>query len=334
MIFEAAEFSPYALVVNDIGTYDETAGLPYYVNAVGDDVFIGFAANGKYIAPDGVTVLVKRNAKSFSDIDSHWAESYIDFVNRARAVCRYGCNIVLADTGMTRRNVRDGHRAAVRAQLREIEMRTAHSFTDCNYDDYTGNTSMGGGKGRHRRLRKRWNSAPSIRSAASRWRRYCTGLPIAGVLPAVTDAVIDYPFHDISMGGECALYWANGFITGRNGGSASPARHGDKSEVAVILRAIHRKRFRFKFDLRAASPAANHPEYSGGLPPLLSFRSAYGLDAFNCNAPVQKAIPSLASLQFRMHHFLRVRTNLSQYLGYRNRLVRESACMAFKRSAL
>ncbi|WP_286725521.1 InlB B-repeat-containing protein [Pelotomaculum sp. PtaB.Bin117] len=58
LVFEATEFSPYALVVRRAGSYDESAGVPYYLNANGNKVFIGLAANGKYIAPEGVTVSV------------------------------------------------------------------------------------------------------------------------------------------------------------------------------------------------------------------------------------------------------------------------------------
>jgi hypothetical protein len=54
-------------VVNSAASYDEAGGLPYYVSDDGTETFIGFAANGTYIAPSGVTVLFKENPKSFSD---------------------------------------------------------------------------------------------------------------------------------------------------------------------------------------------------------------------------------------------------------------------------
>lgn len=51
VVFDATEFSPYALVVTGASAYDETAGLPYYADAKGDEVFIGFAANGNTSRP-------------------------------------------------------------------------------------------------------------------------------------------------------------------------------------------------------------------------------------------------------------------------------------------
>lgn len=78
--FEATEFSPYALVVKNSQSYDESEGVPYYLDARGNKVFIGFAANGRYIASEGVIVHTTQKKKSFTDIYGHWAQGYIDFV--------------------------------------------------------------------------------------------------------------------------------------------------------------------------------------------------------------------------------------------------------------
>jgi uncharacterized repeat protein (TIGR02543 family) len=50
LVFEAAEFSPYALVVSNTDTYNQEVGLPYYLDTKGKEMFIGFAVNGKYLA--------------------------------------------------------------------------------------------------------------------------------------------------------------------------------------------------------------------------------------------------------------------------------------------
>ena len=76
LVFEASEFSPYALVVRNAGSYDESAGVPYFPDTNGNKVFVGFAANGKYIAPEGVTISVMHNDKSFPDNTAHWATGY------------------------------------------------------------------------------------------------------------------------------------------------------------------------------------------------------------------------------------------------------------------
>jgi hypothetical protein len=131
IIFEATEFSPYALVVSSsAASYDETDGLPYYVNSGGTETFIGFAANGQYFAPDGVTVRFKENPKSFADTDGHWAKTYFDFVTErelflgpeATSFHRHGHDA---------RYVRNRRRKFVRAQLCEIEASGNHAFTDC-----------------------------------------------------------------------------------------------------------------------------------------------------------------------------------------------------------
>ncbi|QHI72915.1 InlB B-repeat-containing protein [Aminipila terrae] len=81
-------------------------GLPYYVDAKGNKVFIGFAkdVNGtmKYIAPNGKTVLFANNEKSFTDISSHWAKSYIGFVTERELFMGTANNVFSPNKGMTR----------------------------------------------------------------------------------------------------------------------------------------------------------------------------------------------------------------------------------------
>ena len=239
LVFEATEFSPYALVVNDIGTYDETAGLPYYVDAGVNETFIGFAANGKYIAPEGVTVLAKQNAKSFTDISSHWAESYIDFVTERELFAGTGNGMFSPDTGMTRVMFATVIGRLYERSYGEIKETDTHSFTDCDYDDYYGKyvdwaaeegIISGYGNGEFGP-----NDPISREQMAAILYRFADFL---GVLPSGTDTVLDYPdAGDISSWAESvALYCqSTGIITGGDGGNFNPQDTATRAQVAVIL---------------------------------------------------------------------------------------------------
>jgi len=237
--FEAKEFSPYALAVKDIGTYDESAGLPYYVNADKSETFIGFAAHGKYIAPKGVAVLVKQNPKSFSDIGAHWAKSYINFVTEREIFNGTASNTFSPEAGMTRAMF-----ATVIGRLYErsygaIEAMSTHSFTDCNYNDYYGKyvdwaakegiiSGYGNGKfGPDDQISREQMAAILYRFANA-----------LGVLPADTGAALAYPdaASISSWAQKAALYCqSTGIITGRAGGNFVPQGMATRAEVAVIL---------------------------------------------------------------------------------------------------
>ena len=139
LVFEATEFSPYALIVSSTGIYDETAGVPYYLDSNGKEMFIGFAANGKYIAPSGATVLFKENLKGFTDIGSHWAKNYIGFVTERELFTNMGENRFEPDTGMTRAMF-----ATVIGRLYErsygeiVDAASGSAFTDVDYDGWYG----------------------------------------------------------------------------------------------------------------------------------------------------------------------------------------------------
>lgn len=239
LVFEATEFSPYALVVNDIGTYDETAGLPYYVVSGGNDVFIGFAAGGKYIAPEGVTVLVKQNAKSFSDTGSHWAKSYVDFVTERELFAGTGNNAFSPDTGMTRAMFATVIGRLYERSYGEIEAAETHSFTDCDYDDYYGKyvdwaakEDIIGGYGNGEFGPDDQISREQMAAILYRFADFL------GVLPADTGTELDYPdAGDISSWAQAAALYcqSTGIITGRDGGSFAPQGTATRAEVAVIL---------------------------------------------------------------------------------------------------
>ena len=239
LVFEAKEFSPYALVVKDIDTYDETAGLPYYVDSEENEVFIGFAANGKYIAPDGVTVLIKQNTKSFSDTGLHWAKNYIDFVTERELFTGTANNTFSPDAGMTRAMFATVIGRLYERSFGEIEAAGTHSFTDCDYDDYYGKyvdwAAKEGVIGGYGNGKFGPNDQITREQMAAILYRFADFLD---VLPADMGAELDYPdAGDISSWSQAAALYCRqtGIITGRDGGSFAPQDTATRAEVAVIL---------------------------------------------------------------------------------------------------
>ena len=239
LVFEATEFSPYALVVNSIGTYDETAGLPYYMGAKGNRVFIGFAANGKYIAPEGATISVIRNDKSFTDVAGHWAASYIAFTAERELFLGTGANAFSPNSGMTRAMFATVIGRLYERSYGEIETMSTHVFTDCDYGDYYGKYVVwaaengildGYGNGEF------GPDDPVTREQmAAILYRFADFL---GVLPDDMDTALSYPDAGTisSYAESAALYCqSTGIITGRDGGSFVPQGTATRAEVAVIL---------------------------------------------------------------------------------------------------
>ncbi|NCC67321.1 MAG: hypothetical protein EOM14_03865 [Clostridia bacterium] len=240
LVFEATEFSPYALVVSDVGTYDETAGLPYYVDSDGNTVFIGFAANGKYIAPSGVTVLVKQNTKSFTDTGTHWAKDYIKFVAERELFNGTGNNAFSPNSGMTRAMFATVIGRLYERSYGEIEVSASHAFTDCDYDDYYGKYvdwaakegiigGYGNGKfGPDDQITREQMAAILYRFAEC-----------LGVSTGSSDTTLTYPDAGAisSWAKSAAVYCqSSGIITGRDGGSFAPQGTATRAEVATIIR--------------------------------------------------------------------------------------------------
>lgn len=114
-----------------------TDGMPYYVR--GDQkIFIGFAANGKYIAPEGVTVLFKDNHKIFADISGHWAHSEIDFVTEREIFLGTGNGKFSPETKMTRAMFATVLGRLYERSYGEIAVVSAGEYSDCNYDSWYG----------------------------------------------------------------------------------------------------------------------------------------------------------------------------------------------------
>ena len=236
LVFEATEFSPYALVLRSAGIYE---GVPYYLDDSGSKVFIGFAANRKYIAPDGVTVSVMGNSKSFVDVSGHWAAGYIGFVTEREIFLGTGGSAFSPDSGMTRAMF-----ATVIGRLYErsygtIEASGVHAFTDCDYGAYYGryvdwaarNNIIGGyGNGRFSP-----NDQITREQMATILYRFADFLEI---LPSDMDTALSYPdAESISNYAKNAALFCQttGVISGRTGGVFAPKETATRAEVAAII---------------------------------------------------------------------------------------------------
>ncbi len=240
LVFDAVEFSPYALVVKNTAAYDESAGLPYYVDSDGNEVFIGFAANGKYIAPSGVTVLFKDNAKAFTDTGSHWAKDYIEFVTERELFNGTGNNRFSPDTGMTRAMFATVIGHLYERSYGEIETLSVHAFTDCNYDDYYGKyvdwAAEKGIIGGYGNGKFGPDDQVTREQMAAILHRFADFL---GVVPSDMNTALNYPDASAisSWAQSAALYCqTTGIITGRDGGNFVPQGTATRAEVAVILK--------------------------------------------------------------------------------------------------
>ena len=239
LVFETSDFSSYALVVRYAERYDETAGVPYYIDTDGNKVFIGFAANGKYIAPEGVTVSVILNKKSFTDISGHWAAGSIDFVTEREIFVGTGGGNFSPDLGMTRAMF-----AAVIGRLYErsygeIKTSGTHTFTDCDYNTYYGKyiawaskngIIYGYGNGRFGpddQITREQMAVIIYRFA-----------DFLGVIPDSIGTVLGYPDGDSisDYAKNAALYCqTTRIISGRKGGVFAPQDTVTRAEVAAII---------------------------------------------------------------------------------------------------
>jgi len=237
LVFEARDFSPYAMAADIVSAYDESAGVPYYIDSDGNTVFIGFAANGKYLAPDGVSVLFKHNSKTFKDVSGHWAVRSIDFVTEREILTGIGTGTFSPNLGMTR-----GEFAAVIVRLYErsygaIVISDVRAFTDCS-DDRDGKyvewaaekgILSGYGDGRFGP-----NDPVTREQAAVILYRF---LDFLGAMQNPADAVLNYPDADtISAWAEDAARYcqSTGIITGRDGRFV-PQGAATRAEIAAML---------------------------------------------------------------------------------------------------
>jgi len=239
IVFEATESSPYALVVRKTGRYDETSGVPYYFDSDGNKMFIGFAANGKYIAPAGVTVSVTRNGKSFTDIAGHWAVGYIGFVAEREIFNGTGGGTFSPDTGMTRAMFATVIGRLYERSFGRIETTGTKTFTDCDYSAYYGKyiawASEKGIIDGYGNCRFGPDDQITREQMATILYRFADFL---GVIPDSVDTVLSYPDADSisDYAWTAALYCqTTGIIGGRGGGVFAPKETATRAEVATII---------------------------------------------------------------------------------------------------
>ncbi|MEN6312746.1 MAG: InlB B-repeat-containing protein, partial [Clostridiaceae bacterium] len=225
--------------------FTENAGLPYYVDDNGTDVFIGFASDAggtmKYIAPKGKAVQFIENPKNFMDISGHWAKSYIDFVTEREIFLGTGSNTFSPDTGMTRAMF-----ATVIGRLYErsygkiTATDAGNKFTDADYNAYYGNyvewaaensiiAGVGGGKFEPDRMITREEMAVILH----RFAEFLNTSAIESGAPQLS-----YPDASAisSWAADAARYCQQtAIISGRDGGNFVPKGTATRAEVAVIL---------------------------------------------------------------------------------------------------
>ncbi len=140
--------SEYEVYANtDIVASFGDVGQPYYLDASGNKVFIGFAydidgsgtwTEGEYLAPEGAQVLFTPNHKTFSDVSGHWGEEAIAFVTDREILIGITDSLFDPDGSVTRAMV-----ATVLGRLYERSFGlsstgTGQAFDDCNYSAYYG----------------------------------------------------------------------------------------------------------------------------------------------------------------------------------------------------
>lgn len=240
LIFEASEFSPYALVVRNLGTYDESTGVPYYLDTKGNKVFIGFAANGKYIAPEDVTVSLMQNEKSFKDIIGHLAESDIGFTTERELFFGTGGDNFSPDIGMTRAMFATVIGRLYERSFGEIATSSTHAFIDCGYGIYYGKYVDWAAKNKIVSGVGESKFAPDTmitrEQMATILYRFADFL---GILPSEMDDTLEYSdaANISSYAGNAVLYCqTKGIFEERTYGGFAPQETATRAEVAIIIK--------------------------------------------------------------------------------------------------
>ena len=118
----------------------KATAIPYYIDITGKEIFIKYSTviDGvmKYIAPQGVTVLFKDNARYFSDISGHWAMQEIDFVTARELFAGTSANVFSPDISMTRAMFVTVLGRLYEASFGAIKESTNNPFTDSVHDSW------------------------------------------------------------------------------------------------------------------------------------------------------------------------------------------------------
>jgi len=238
IVFKATEFSPYALVVGGTASYDEAAGLPYFLEGE-TKTFIGFAAKGRYLAPAGFTVLFMKNAKEFTDTANHWAAPSIAFVTERELFTGTAENVFSPDQKMTRAMFATVLGRLYERSFGKITSPDAVAFTDCDYSLYYGKyvnwaTANGILTGYGEGLYGPNDSITREQMAAILYRfAQFMGLP-------QPDGTAASPFADEAAIPAYALAGAAfskgaGILTGREDGTFAPKDTATRAEVAASI---------------------------------------------------------------------------------------------------
>lgn len=240
LVFEATEFSPYALVLKNSGSFDESTGVPYYTDTKGNKVFIGFAANGKYIAPEGMTVLFMQNDKSFIDVTGHWAASNIHFTTERELFFGTGNNKFSPDIGMTRAMFATVIGRLYERSFGEIASASIHAFIDCDYGvhygkyvDWAAYNGIISGVGNSKFAPDTLVTREQMAAILYRFADFLK------VLPNELDTSLEYPDETriSNYAKNAALYCqSTDIIVGQNGGLFAPQETATRAEVAIIIK--------------------------------------------------------------------------------------------------
>ncbi len=238
LVFEATEFSPYAIIADRTRSYDTAAGLPYY-SVSGNKIFIGFAVNGKYIAPDGKSVYETKNPKDFSDVSGHWAAAPIKFVTERELFLGTGSDTFSPENGMTRAMFATVIGRLYERSFGEIKAANSCTFTDCNYSDYYGNYVDWAAENKiingYGSSKFGPNDQITREQMASILYRFADFLD---VLPDDMDRELRYSdAESISpYAKDAAIYsQTTGAISGRGGDVFAPGETATRAEVATII---------------------------------------------------------------------------------------------------
>lgn len=218
--------------------------LPYYLDANGNKVFLGFSADiggaMKYIAPNSKKILFAQNPKSFTDIADHWAKVNIDFITQREIFRGTAAETFSPDTGMTR-----GMFAVVIGRLYERSYgmpapSAPTAFTDISadayYSSYVSWAAENGiieGIGGSKFAPDRQITREEMASILYRFAEFLkvSGTDIAGTQLGYSDTSKISPWA-IDAAKYCQQ---TGIITGRGSGNFAPKETATRAEAATIL---------------------------------------------------------------------------------------------------
>ncbi len=131
--------------INAVFTPQE--GVPYYINAEGNRVYLGFAYDAnkdgfitedEYIAPEGSKILYGESPKAFTDIAGYWCEDYINFVTQREIFLGITSTTFGPNETLTRAMFVTVLGRLYERSYGEIRDSQDHRFADCDYDSYYG----------------------------------------------------------------------------------------------------------------------------------------------------------------------------------------------------